>query len=219
MFEKISNKIIALAIVAAGLFVAFLITPIFIVIFSRDRIVDKSAVSAREYALVLGAGLNRSGEPSDMLADRLDVAVKLYKDNKIKKIIVSGDNSTVDYNEPVAMAKYLVANGVPESAILRDYAGRRTYDSCLRLKRVWKVDEAIIVTQTYHLYRSLWLCEKSGIDSVGVSASLRDYQGDFMRYVREIAALYRAWFDVFIYHPKYIPGNGAEFEEGSKPVI
>jgi len=195
-----------------------LLFPLGIFFFSRRRIMDDNVVDKHEYAMVLGAGVRPDGKPSDMLKDRLQVAVNLFEAGKIKKIIVSGDNMAPEYNEPVAMANYLIDRGVPSEAILRDYGGRRTYDSCARLKNVWKVDSAVIVTQTYHLFRSIWLCEKLGVKSVGVSASLQKYRGSLRWKAREVIAIYKSWFDVYIWYPKYVVGNGKEFEEGSELI-
>jgi vancomycin permeability regulator SanA len=201
--------------IAMLILVALFLIPLSIITFSRSRIGDMSTIAPHEFTMVLGAGLKPDGTPSDMLRDRLIVATEVYEAKKTKKIIVSGDNSATDYNEPVAMADYLTAHGVPADAILRDYAGLRTYDSCARLKNVWHVDEAIIVTQNYHLYRSLWLCEKLGVASVGVSASLQPYRGTARFVIREGFALFSAWLDINLIHPSFIPGNGKELEEGS----
>ena len=97
-----------------------------------------------------------------MLRDRVNTAIDLYKAGKVQKLLMTGDNSHVDYNEPDAMKAYAVAQGVPAADIQPDYGGRRTYDSCYRAKAVFQVDEAIVVTQGFHLSPALFLCTELG---------------------------------------------------------
>ena len=123
---------------------------------------------ARRVAIVLGARVYPNGRLSGMLRDRVDTAIELYKAGKVQKLLMTGDNSHVDYNEPDAMKAYAVAQGVPAADIQPDYGGRRTYDSCYRAKAVFQVDEAIVVTQGFHLSRVLFLCTELGVDAVGV---------------------------------------------------
>ncbi|MFC7218804.1 vancomycin high temperature exclusion protein [Streptomyces polyrhachis] len=119
-------------------------------------------------ALVLGAGL-WDGEPSPYLAHRLDAAVELYRLGRVRAILVSGDNSTRDYDEPTAMRDYLTARGVPRARIVRDHAGFDTWDSCTRAARVFGVSRALVVTQRFHVPRALALCRAAGIDAHGVA--------------------------------------------------
>ena len=162
-------------------------------------------------AIVFGAGLRRDGTPSDVLRDRLSVAAELWRTGKAKRLLVSGDNRFENYNEPQAMNDALVADfGVDPGAIAIDYAGRRTYDTCARAQSIWGVEEAILVSQKYHLPRAMWTCERLGIASVGVSASLQPYVKGTSFTFREIPAILRAWWDVYVWPPKYVQG---EFEE------
>ncbi|WP_158846440.1 SanA/YdcF family protein [Saccharothrix deserti] len=119
-------------------------------------------------ALVLGAGLTRAGTPTPFLAGRLDVAADLYRRGKVEVLLVSGDNSTVDYDEPSAMRTYLIGRGVPEDAVVADYAGLDTWDSCTRAKRIFGVERATVVTQEFHLPRAVALCRSAGIEAFGV---------------------------------------------------
>ncbi len=151
-------------------------------------------------AIVFGAGLQRDGTPSPILRDRVTTAVKLLKENKVEKLLLSGDNRFVEYNEPGAMQEYALQLGAPEDALVLDYAGRRTYDTCYRAKHIFKVDQAILVTQKYHLPRALFLCRNMKIDANGVNSDLRSYsQRSYSIWVfREIlatgAAVWDAWF-------------------------
>ena len=162
-------------------------------------------------AVVFGAGLKRDGTPSDVLRDRLSVAATLFATGKVKRILVSGDNRFADYNEPQAMHDALVEDfGIHPGAIAVDYAGRRTYDTCARARSIWAVEDAILVSQTFHLPRAIWTCERLGIRSFGVSASLQPYVKETSFTLREVPAILRAWWDVYVIPPDYVEG---EFEE------
>ncbi|MFH1047450.1 MAG: ElyC/SanA/YdcF family protein [Patescibacteria group bacterium] len=160
-------------------------------------------------AIVFGAGLiNQNSTPSDMLADRLTTAARLFHAGKVKSILVSGDNRFDHYSEPDVMRRVLVENyGLPEQAIHTDYAGRRTYDTCARAHELWGVRHAILVTQDYHLPRAIMTCEALGIESQGVSGSLREYRF-IQRYItREVLAFLKAYIDVYVWPPKYLGGT------------
>lgn len=131
------------------------------------------SVPGRRVALVLGARVYPSGRLSAMLSDRVAAAADLYHAGKVDAILMTGDNSTADYNEPDAMRERAIALGVPPEDVATDYGGRRTYDSCYRARHIFGVQDAIIVTQRFHLPRALMLCRALGIDAVGVTA---DYQ-------------------------------------------
>ncbi|MCA0178443.1 MAG: YdcF family protein [Actinobacteria bacterium] len=138
---------------------------------SRESAGDRYAVAdapTRPVALVLGAGLTASGDPTPYLAYRLDIAKQLFDEGKVEVLLVSGDNRTHSYDEPTAMADYLVAHGIPATKIVRDFAGRDTYDSCARAKRIFGVDALTVVTQDYHLPRAVATCRALGIDAIGV---------------------------------------------------
>ncbi|MBO8189522.1 YdcF family protein [Streptomyces sp. DW4-2] len=118
-------------------------------------------------ALVFGAGL-WDGEPSPYLAHRLDAAARLYRTGKVRVLLVSGDNSRKDYDEPGAMRDYLTDRGVPAARVVADYAGFDTWDSCARAARVFGVRRALLVSQDYHVRRAAALCRAAGIDSYGI---------------------------------------------------
>jgi SanA protein len=174
----------------------------------RSRILSPEQLDHRPVALVLGAGVYPDGRLSAMLADRVLTAVDLYKQGKVDKLLMSGDNSIATYNEPWHMADYAIARGVPEEAIAFDYAGRRTYASCWRAKHIFGLDRVVVITQRFHLPRALYLCQSVGLDAVGVAADRRDYRLANTRYsIREIPARIRAWLDVHILHPPVVGGD------------
>lgn len=137
--------------------------------------------------LVLGAGL-RNGKPSPVLKDRLDTAYEVYKSGASNKIIVSGDHGTKTYDEVNVMKDYLINKGVPSENIFMDHAGFSTYDSIYRSKEIFQTKKIIIVTQEFHLYRSLYIASKLNLEAKGVSATLRHYTGEKTFELREILA-------------------------------
>lgn len=162
----------------------------FFVKFSTSKlIVDNNSKEFEniDCILVLGAGI-WNNEPSPMLKDRLDVAIELYNNKKASKIIMSGDHTKENYDEVNAMKKYAIDKGVKSEDIFMDHAGISTYDSIYRAKNIFAADKIIIVTQKYHLYRSLYIAECLGIEAFGVEATPKKYSGDFAREIREILA-------------------------------
>ena len=141
-------------------------------------------------AIVFGAGLNYDGTPTAVLRDRVSTAADLYSDGKVEKLLMTGDNRYLDYNEPGGMFEYAVELGVPEEDIVLDYGGRRTYDSCYRASAIFGVTDAILVTQRYHLPRALFLCNQLNIKSSGVVAEKLPYprRSLLIWKTREIAA-------------------------------
>lgn len=149
-------------------------------------------------AIVLGAAVNPSGEPSPWLRYRLDTAARLYHSGRVEALLVSGDNGRENYNEPVAMRNYLVSAGIPAEAIALDYAGFDTYDTCVRAHRIFGVTRAIIVTQDFHEPRAVSVCRAAGVEAHGVADSLaRNNRGTWARsWLRERVAVVKAAWDV-----------------------
>ena len=173
----------------------------------RARIYAVDTAPQRSVAIVFGAGYWPGGRLSDILADRVDTAVELYQAGKVRKLLMTGDNRTVDYNEPGRMLDYALALGVPREDIVLDYAGRRTYDSCYRARHIFMVADAILVTQSYHLDRALFTADSLGLDVVGVAADRRDYSLVSAYWWREVLATARAWWDVRIARPLPVLGE------------
>ena len=173
----------------------------------RGRIYSLEAVPARRVALVFGAGITRDGRPQAALADRVWTAAELYKAGKVRKLLMSGDNRFIDYNEPEAMRRYALELDVPDGDIVLDYAGRRTYDTCYRADYIFGVQEAVLVTQWFHLDRALYTCDKLGLDAVGVAADRRDYYLARYWWWREVAAVSKAWLDLNVLHPTPVLGE------------
>lgn len=145
-------------------------------------------------AIVLGAGVRPDGSPSRWLSYRLDVAARLYQDRRVEAVVVSGDNREANYDEPSAMRAYLLGVGVPEQAIVRDYAGFDTRATCVRAKEVFGVDKALLVTQDFHLPRAVTLCRHAGVDAYGVADTRAHVnRGSWVRsWLRERLAVVKA---------------------------
>jgi SanA protein len=160
-------------------------------------------------AIVFGAGLRRDGSPSPVLRDRVATAAELYFDSKVQKVLMSGDNSEVNYNEPAAMKAYAVDLGVAAEDIILDYAGRRTYDTCFRAREIFHLEDVILVTQKFHLPRAIYTCNSLGVPAVGVSADRWDYRRRSSAFwnVREMVATLVALWDVHITRPQPVLGN------------
>jgi SanA protein len=201
-----TTLLIFVVLVILGLSIPRLITAIY----SSSRIyTDANEIPFYRAAVVFGAGLQRDGTPSPVLRDRVAAAVQLYQAGKVEKILMSGDNRFVDYNEPGAMYHYAVELGMPAEDIVLDYAGRRTYDTCYRAKAIFNLTEVILVTQTYHLPRALFTCNALGLPSIGFSADQRIYRKSSLLIwnIREIPATFMSLVDVWLRHPIPVLGK------------
>jgi SanA protein len=192
---------------ACGLLVVLLLPLIIVVARSYSawqaggRVYSVTDAPVRPVAIVFGAWVNPDGSPSPMLADRVAAAAALYQAGKVKVLLFTGDNHVITYNEPEAMRQYALSLGIPNDAIVLDYAGFRTYDSCYRARDIFKVNKAILVTQAFHMDRALLTCNSLGIDSVGVNADVMRPGGYgegtlFNSQVREFPSTALAIFDL-----------------------
>lgn len=166
--------------------------------FTKDRVIQASQLPTQGGAvLILGAGVTSDGEPTRVLEGRLNTALSLWKAGKVRWFLVSGDNRTSTYNEPQAMRRWLVREGVPRTLIVEDYAGRRTYDSLRRARVVFGLQHCIIVTSDFHLPRALYLAQAAELSAIGVPASTSDFEekNRMMFWAREIMARHRAVLD------------------------
>ncbi|MCN9239586.1 YdcF family protein [Streptomyces sp. RY43-2] len=161
---------------------------------TADRLHTTADVPRAKVAVVFGAGL-WDGEPSPYLAHRLDAAARLYRAGRIEVVLVTGDNSRADYDEPDAMRAYLTRHGVPDKRIVSDYAGFDTWDSCVRAKKVFGVDRAVLITQGFHVRRAVALCQAAGVTSYGVGVAAKHDATWYYGGAREVAAAGKAALD------------------------
>ncbi|MFD0267861.1 vancomycin high temperature exclusion protein [Streptomyces sp. NPDC127106] len=134
---------------------------------AADRLHRTADTPPAEVAVVFGAGLWH-GRPTPYLARRLDAAVELYRTGKVKVVLVTGDNSRTEYDEPGAMRTYLTGHGVPDAHIVSDHAGFDTWDSCVRAREIFGVERAVLISQGFHIRRAVALCRAAGVDAYGV---------------------------------------------------
>ncbi len=203
VLPKLARKTVGLL----GLFSLLLIIAI---VFPGERVYTRyqgviydSPESAPEapVAIVFGAAVGPDGEPSSMLADRVDAAVALYKAGKVRRILMTGDNSQPEYDEVTAMKRHAVEQGAPADIVNLDYAGFRTYDSCYRAKAIFGISQAVLVTQRYHLPRALYLANSMGIEAVGLTAGPDRYPHQDYYNFREAAAAIVSWYEINLTHP------------------
>jgi SanA protein len=168
-----------------------------------------------EAGLVLGSSrLLRGGYLNPYFANRIRAAATLFASGKVKYLIVSGNQAdggraAGGYDEPTDMRDALVAAGVPENRIYRDYAGFRTLDSVLRAKTVFGQDRVILVSQHFHLARALFLAKRHGLDFEGFEAADVPLRYDLTTKIREAGA--RVWALVDI-----LDNRAARF--GGRPI-
>lgn len=194
-----------------GLFAAlalFLTRAVFL-LYASPKTFAFDDMQAGKVAIVFGAGLLRDGSAGPVLSDRVETAVQLYQAGKVEKLLMSGDNRFVEYNEPEAMRQYALEAGVPDEDIVLDYAGRRTYDTCYRAKYIFQVESAILVTQHFHMARALYLCNSFGVESSGVESDNRYFlkRARLIWNTRELFATMGAVWDVMVLHPLPVLGE------------
>jgi SanA protein len=194
---------------AIGVVLLFGLPRLIVIISASGKTFQIDDAPKARVAIVFGAGLQRDGTPSPVLRDRVATAADLFFAGKVEKILMSGDNRFLDYNEPGAMLNYALSLGVPRDAIVLDYAGRRTYDTCYRAKEIFGVTDVLLVTQNFHLSRSLFTCDNLGLNAEGVSADRRSYARSSMIVweVRELPAALVAMWDVWVAHPEPVLGD------------
>lgn len=171
-----------------------------------------SKLPSEKVGLVLGTSKTlKNGGKNPYFYYRMDAAEELHKSGKITYIIVSGDNSTKDYNEPEDMQTELVERGIPKSKIFLDFAGLRTLDSVVRAKEIFGQKSYIIISQRFHNERAVFLAQKKGITAYGYNAKDVDKKAGLTTNLREYLARVKVFWDLFFgVDPKF---------GGSKVVI
>ncbi|MEO1430714.1 MAG: ElyC/SanA/YdcF family protein [Cyanobacteria bacterium J06632_19] len=170
---------------------------------SSRRHNNPTQIPSQRVAIVLGAGIYNEN-PSPMLADRISAAAELYKLGKVQKLLMSGDNSSEDYDEVTVMKRYAIKLGIPQKDITLDYAGFKTYESCYRANPIFGVNQAVVVTQNFHLPRAVYLCQQLGVDAVGYGTpDWGNYRREtIIRYTfREYISTIKALWQVHITRP------------------
>ena len=208
MFRQRFKRIIAFlykwgTILACAASVILILPRVWVHFRYQSRIFWEQEAPSAPVAIVFGAGLQRNGNPTLILRDRMETAAQLYWTGKAQKLLLSGDNSSQYYNEPKAMYEYALELGLPDSALVLDYAGLRTYDTCLRARDIFGVTQALLVTQHYHLDRALLTCDTLGLEVQGVAADRNPYprRGFTCWWLRELWTTSAAVWDLFVSPP------------------
>jgi SanA protein len=180
---------------------------------SRYIFSDVEKLSHAQVAVIPGAAILLSGGLSPVLRDRADMAIAIYQKDIVKKILVTGDNSSLSYNEVNPVKNYLLKNGILEQDIFLDHAGFDTYSSMYRARDVFLVESMIVVSQAFHLPRAVYIARHLGITAYGIVADRGHYL--FYNNIREMFADVKAIGNLlFDRQPKYlgkqipITGNG-----------
>lgn len=210
MFKKILRFLWHLTLTLGLFALSGLFFPKWIVqLYAAPRIFTVDDARVERVAIVFGAGLLRDGSAGPVLRDRVETAVQLYQQAKVDKLLMSGDNRFVEYNEPEAMRQYALDLGVSEEDIILDYAGRRTYDTCYRANAIFQVQSAILVTQNFHMARAIFLCNWFGVESTGVEADNIYFRkiSRLLWNTRELFATTQAVWDVYVAKPLPVLGD------------
>ena len=153
-------------------------------------------------AIVLGARVWQGGTPSATLADRIDGGIALYQAGLVDKILLSGDHGQHTYDEVNAMRRRVLDAGVPPADVFLDHAGFSTYQTMYRARDVFEVKTAIVVTQRFHLARSVYTARQLGLDATGYAADRRRYRNAAKNAIRETLARCKAAAEVLVLRPK-----------------
>ena len=186
--------------VASVLFVAF--ANYYIITTNRDYIYDDiGAIPTHDVGLVLGASSHLADGRENMhFVSRMDAAAALYHANKVRHLLVSGDNHSAEYDEPTAMKNALIARGVPADAITCDFAGFRTYDSVIRAKKIFgQTGNLTIVTQRYHNTRAVAIARANDMDAVGFCAKDVVFRHSIKTEIREVVSRTFAVLEIFVF--------------------
>ncbi len=180
-----------IALAAAAAVVGLAVPTVWAYASSAGRILsDPSSAPSTDVTMVMGAGVRADGRPTRLLAGRLDVAADLFHLGRTRTLLVSGGTAPGGYDEPAAMRRYLVQAGVPDESIIEDPLGVDSWASCRRARDEFELDRLLVVSQRFHLPRTVALCRSAGIDAVGVAHDSKESNppGTRQGYLREVAA-------------------------------
>ncbi len=202
MLKKIIKIILWVAGLGLFVFVAFLIFANILILRRPHQVVSIADAPEAPVALVFGGGMKDATTMSDLQADRVKIGVELYKQGKVKKIMMTGDDGAYVSDEVDAMKKAALDAGVPAGDILVDPHGYRTYESCYREHFVYGLDSVIAISQNFHLARIGYLCDHFGLQTIGIAADLRGYGFDkYKMNIRELGARLKAWWQIVVTKP------------------
>jgi SanA protein len=196
---KIGRFVIRKSFVIIGLVAIFtLFVALIIQIYTSYYIYNYQGNIPSDYrvAVVFGAKVQEDRNPTRFLKDRLDAAVRLYKEDQVDVILLSGEKLNENFNEIDVMEKYLLDRGVKIEDTYLDGAGLDTYSTIYRTKNIYKFQKVILISQSYHLKRALFLGKFFGLDCIGYNADARPYNTEDKQSFREILANIKALLDL-----------------------
>lgn len=206
LLVSLGNVLLWSGVVLVGL---TLLIRLAVIGYAKPRSVSATEAPAMPAAIIFGAGLRTDGTPTAVLRDRVETGAALYRAGKVQKLLLSGDNRFVDYNEPESMRQYALQLGIPDEDIVLDYAGRRTYDSCYRAKHIFQLSQVLLVTQPFHLPRAVLICNQLGLPSTGVYADNHSFlrRSIMIWTLRELPATVMAVWESMVTKPEPTLGD------------
>ena len=174
---------------------------------TTDKIyTETDLIPENNVGLLLGTSkFLRNGSLNQYFENRISATVQLYKSGKIKNIVISGDNSKKDYNEPEDMKNELIKHGIPENRIYLDFAGFRTYDSVFRMKEIFGQDKFTIISQEFHNRRAVYIANSLKLNAIGFNAKDVNAHNGFKTKIREKFARVKVFIDlIFDMKPKFL---------------
>ncbi len=195
--NRLKKYIICLLIILGGGIAFLWVLSTYIIETTSDKIYSQiSELPVSNTVIVLGASVHSDGQLSPILRDRVDTALDIYRSGRAKQFLLSGDNRQNNYDEVSAMKNYLLERDVPEDLIYTDPAGLDTYDSMYRSKHIFKIPNAIVVTQKFHLPRTLFIAESLGLNYIGLTAKDKYYETEDILIRREKLANIKALWEI-----------------------
>ena len=192
--HSILVALLLIGLIGSGIVLYANVAPVWV---SRGRIQDDAQkVPEFKVALVFGTTPTIGKRENPYFRYRIDAAEELWKAGKVETIIVSGDNRTRWYNEPLKMRQALIERGIPDERIVSDYAGLRTLDSVVRAKKVFGTDKVLFISQQFHVRRAIYLAQANGIEAYGFAAQDVKFKAGFKTRLREVGARVKMWLDV-----------------------
>jgi len=167
---------------------------------------DTDSIPENNVGLLLGTSkFMRNGNSNQYFENRILSTIQLYKAGKIKNVVISGDNSKKDYNEPEDMKNELIKRGIPEDRIYLDFAGFRTYDSVFRMKEIFGQDRFTIISQEFHNQRAVYIASALKLNAIGFNAKDVNAYNGFKTKIREKFARVKMFIDlIFDKKPKFL---------------
>ncbi len=198
--------------------IAILSIPIYVKFKARNNIfANVENVESAEFAIVLGAAIKNNNQPGNYLKSRLDDVITLYENGKVNKILVSGDNGEDAHDEISVMNNYLVKNGIPQNKIFGDYAGFDTYSTMERADKIFNIENAIIVSQGFHLPRAIYIAKQKGINAKGYAT--KQSLGRRKYFVREYFATIKSFFDCLRNRKSKYYGKKIDTDKGTNIIL